>query len=150
MMKKAEIKMSLLMGGTISFINSLIGILSSGRFTVGGFLKNWLLSFLISFVLGLVVPIRKISSSLIRKKGLKPGTLKARLLEALVSDLVYSPVMTFVMVYLAYRQAVAHGAKISFLPMLLRSECIAFVSAFILSFLLAPVYSRLAFRNMER
>ena len=148
--RKAGIRMGLMMGGTISFVNSLIGTLSSGRFTLGGFLLSFLVSFLVSFGLGLLVPIKRISDALIRKMGLKLGTLKARLLEALVSDLVYSPLMTFVMVYLAYSQAVAHGARIAFGPMLLKSECISFVSAFILSFVLSPIYSRLAFRNIER
>lgn len=139
--------MSLMIGGTISFVNSLVGTLSSGRFTFGGFLLSFLISFLIGFGLGLLIPIKKIGDTLIRKNGLQPGTRKARLLEALVSDLVYSPIMTFVMVYLAYSQATSHGAKIPFGPMLLKSECISFVAAFILSFLLTPFYTKLIFKK---
>ena len=148
-MKRAEIKMSLLMGGTMSFVLSLIGMLSAGRFTVPGFLKSFLISFAISVALGMLVPIKKISDSLMKKSNLKPGTLKARLLEALVADVAYSPVMTFIMVYMAYRQASAHGAKIAFGPMLLKSECISFLAAFILSFVITPLYTKLVFKKPE-
>ena len=78
--------MGILMGGTISFVNSLIGTLSSGRFTVGGFLNSFLISFVISQILGLIIPIKKISDSLIKKLDLQPGTLKARIVDALVSS----------------------------------------------------------------
>ena len=149
-MRKAGMKMSLLMEGTMSFVLSLIGMLSAGKFTPAGFLKSFLISFAISLVLGMLVPMKKISDGLIKKFSLKPGTLKARLLEALVSDVVYSPVMTFIMVYMAYSQATAHGAKIPFGPMLLKSECISFVAAFILSFILTPLYTRLVFKKPDR
>ena len=48
MMKNPAVKMSLLMGITMSFVLSLIGNLSSGMFTVPGFLKSFCISFLIT------------------------------------------------------------------------------------------------------
>ena len=137
------------MGGTMSFVLSLIGMLSAGQFTVPGFLKSFLISFAISVVLGMLVPIKKISDGLMKKFDLKPGTLKTRFLEALVADVAYSPVMTFIMVYMAYRQASAHGARIPFGPMLLKSECISFVAAFVLSFIITPLYTKLIFKKPE-
>ncbi|MBQ2582311.1 MAG: hypothetical protein II577_00225 [Erysipelotrichaceae bacterium] len=148
--RKIGYLMGILMGGTISFVNSLIGTLSSGRFTVGGFLNSFLISFVISQILGLIIPIKKISDSLIKKLDLQPGTLKARIVDALVTDLVYSPLMTFIMVYMAWSQATAHGAKIPFGPMLLRSECISFVAAFFLSLFLSPVYLKLLMKNNKK
>ena len=96
-MKKAEIKMSLLMGLSMSFVLSLVGMMSAGQFTVPGFLRSFLISFAISMILGLIIPVRRISTAILIKTGIKPGTLKANLLEALVSDLAYSPIMTFIM-----------------------------------------------------
>ena len=148
--RKIGYLMGILMGGTISFVNSLIGTLSSGRFTVGGFLNSFLISFVISQILGLIIPIKKISDSLIKKLDLQPGTLKARIVDALVTDLVYSPLMTFIMVYMAWSQATAHGAKIPFGPMLLRSECIGFAAAFFLSLFLSPVYLKLLMKNNKK
>ena len=142
--------MGILMGGTISFVNSLIGTLSSGRFTFGLFLNSFLISFVISQILGLIVPIKKISDFLIQKMNCQPGTWKARIIDALVTDLVYSPLMTFIMVYMAYSQATAHGAKIPFGPMLLRSECISFVVAFFLGLFLSPVYLKLLMNGNKK
>ena len=85
MNKKAEIRMGLMMGAAMSVTLSLIGMLSSGQFTIPGFLLNVAISFVISFVLGLIVPVKRISNSLIEKLGLKRGSLGARLADTLVS-----------------------------------------------------------------
>ncbi len=149
-MKKAALKMSLMMGFSMSFILTLAGVSGSGSFTIPLFLKCFATSFAVSFLLGLLVPMKKIGISLMKKLDLRPGTLKARLLDALVFDLGYSPLMTFVMVWLAHRRATAHGARIPFGPMLLRSELTSFVLAFVLSFILTPVCEKIAFRNTDK
>lgn len=146
-MKNKGRKMSLLMGVTMSFVLSLIGNLSSGRFTLKGFLTSFLISFVIGLVLGSIVPMKRISDSLLKKTGCRPGSVKARLLESLVPSLVFSPIMTFIMVYIAYSQATAHGAQLNFLPMLLRSEIISIVCAYILSFIITPVYMKMIFKD---
>ena len=146
-MKKAGCQMSLLMGFSMSCILTLIGLLSAGKFTVIGFLSSLLISFVVSVIIGMIIPMKNISDGLLKKFNLKAGTLKARVLEALVSDVLYSPLMTFVMVYLAYRQAVAHGARISFGPMLLKSEIISFIAAFVLSFVLTPVFMKFVMKK---
>ena len=134
--------MSLLMGLSMSFILTIVGMLTAGQFTVPGFLKSFLISFVVSMIIGLIIPIRKVSNGVLKKLDARPGTLKARILEALVSDVLYSPLMTLVMVYLAYREATSHGARIPFGPMLLKSEIISFIVAFILSFILTPVFMK--------
>ncbi len=146
-MKRAEIKMGLMMSLSMSFLLSLIGMLSSGQFTVPGFLKSFLISFCISTLITTLVPMRKISMDLARKLGIPQNTLKGRLFDTLVSDLLLTPLMTFVMVYLAYRQAVSHGARIPFGPMLLRSEIISFLAAYALIFFLTPVFLKIIFRG---
>jgi len=142
-MKQLGMKMGLLMGTTIGFVNSLIGNLSSGRFTVSGFLISFLISFAVSQILGRIVPVRKISEQCLKKANARPGTGKGRVIEALVTTLVYSPIMTFVMILFAYLRARSHGVQLPFGPMLLRSECISIVSSFILSYLLSPIYLKL-------
>ena len=139
-MKRIGRQMGLLMGASIGLVNSLVGNLSSGRFTVSGFLISFLISFAISQILGRFVPVRKISESLLKKANARPGTGKGRVIEALVTTLVYSPVMTFVMILIAYLRARSHGVQLPFGMMLLRSECISIVSSFILSYLLSPIY----------
>lgn len=135
--------MSILMGLTMSFMLSLLGMVSAGTFTLPGFLKSFLISFLIATAIGLLIPVRKIAGTLAKKSGAAPGSVKGRVIEALATDLMYSPLMTFIMVYMAYRQATAHGAKIPFGGMLLKSEIISFIAAFLLSYLLPPVFVKL-------
>ena len=149
-MKQATMKMSIMMSVTMSFVLSLVGNLSSGRFTLPGWLSGFLISLVIGLVIGLVIPLRKISDALIRKANAASGSLKARIIESAASALIYTPLMTFIMVYMAYRNATAHGAPLQLGPMLLRSECISIVAAFILSFIITPVYSRIAFKNVRR
>ena len=146
-MKIAGMKISLLMGLTMSFCLSLIGMLSSGQFTVPGFLKSFAISFVISTVLGLLLPIKKISTSLCKKHGLAPGSVKGRIVDALITDLLYSPIMTLIMVYMAWKQATSHGARIPFGGMLLKAEIISFVAAFILGYAVAPVYESLIMKE---
>ena len=138
-------KMGLLMGFSMSFVLSFIGMVSAHAFTVPRFLLSFVISFLISFTITSLVPIPKITASAAEKCGLKPGGLARRALEALLSDLCLTPLMTFVMVYMAYRQAAAHGAKIPFGPMILKSEIISLLAAFVLLFLLTPVFVKIAF-----
>ncbi len=140
-MKRIGMRMGLLMGASIGFVNSLIGNLSSGRFTVSGFLISFLISFAVSQILGRIVPVRKISEQCLKKANARPGT--GRVIEALVTTFVYSPIMTFVMILFAYLRARSHGVQLPFGPMLLRSECISIVSSFILSYLLSPIYLKL-------
>lgn len=146
-MKKAEKKTGLLMGLSMSFTLSLIGLLSSGQFTFRSFLISFLISFCISTLITTLVPMRRITLSLSKKLGLKERTLTGRLFETLISDLLMSPLMTFVMVFIAWKQATAHGARIPLGPMLLKSEIISFLAAYILIFVLTPVFMKIAFKG---
>ena len=146
-MKKTGQKISLLMGLSMSCVLTLVGLLSAGKFSVQGFLSGFAVSFIVSMIIGLIIPMKKVSDAVTGRFNRLPGTLKARLLEALVSDVLYSPLMTFIMVYIAWRQATAHGARIPLVPMLLKSEIISFIAAFILSFVLTPVFMNMLMRK---
>lgn len=138
--------MSLFMGLAMSCVLTITGLLSAGQLTFEKFIVSFLIGFAISAVIGLIIPIKKISDGFVGKLKLSPGTIKARLAEALVSDVLLSPLMTFIMVFIAYQQATAHGARMPFGPMLLKAEIISFVVAFILSFIITPVITKLVLR----
>ena len=146
-MNQIENRMGLLMGLSVSFLLSLVGTLSSGAFTIPSFLISFLISFCISTIITKIIPIRKVTSSLTEKLKQKPGILKYRLVETLISDLLMSPLMTFVMVCIAFRQATAHGARISFWPMLLRSEIISFIAAYLALWFLTPLLLKMVLKN---
>ena len=144
-MKKVENEMGLLMGITIGFVLTMVGLLSAGQLTPGKFISSFLISFVISQIVTRIIPVQKITAAVSRKFNFPAGSLKQRLLETLISNIFYSPIMTFIMVFIAYKQSAAHGAKIPFGPMLLRSEGISFIVSYILIFIITPIYKKIVF-----
>ncbi|MBQ7371129.1 MAG: hypothetical protein IJW67_04490 [Blautia sp.] len=145
--KKIGREMSILMGVTLSFCLSLVGNLSSGRFTFPGFLLSFLVSTIISLIIGFLVPMKKVTDSLDTKLGLKPRTMGARLFDSLISDFIYTPLITLVMVTMAYRQAASHGARIPYMPMLGKALLLSMVVGYVLIFIITPVYMKLVLKR---
>lgn len=143
-MKKVEMYMSLFMGVTLSFCLSLIGNLSSGHFTVPGFLLSFLASTVISLIIGFIVPLRKITLG--ATKNLQPGSIMAKLTETALSDLIYTPVITLSMVFMAWKSATSHGAKMPFLPMFVKSLVISLFAAFAIIFIVTPLFMKLSMK----
>ena len=141
-MKKISMQMSVLMGVTLSFFLSLTGNLTSGHFTMPGFIISFIISLIISLIIGFLVPMKKVNDSLDKKLGLKQGALGTHFFESLVSDLIYTPLITFCMVTMAYFQATSHGAHLSYLPMLGKSMVISLAVGYVLIFIFMPVFMR--------
>ena len=139
-MKQVGRKMSIYMGVTLSFCLSLVGNLSSGRFTIPGFLLSFIISTIISLLIGFFVPMKKVSDN--ATKNMKPGIGK-QCMEAFISDLIYTPVITLCMVFMAWRNATSHGAEIPFLPMFLRSLVLSMIVGFVLIYFLMPFYLKM-------
>ena len=146
-MKKIGIFMSLLMGVTLSFFLSLTGQLSSGHFEVPGFLLSFGVSLLVSLIIGFLVPMKKVNDSLDRKLGLAPRSLGTRFFEALVSDIIYTPIITFIMVFMNYKIAVSHGAHLVFGPMLLKSMIVSLIVGYVLIFIFMPLFMALLMKK---
>lgn len=138
-------QMAIRMGIMMSFCLSLVGILSSGHFTIPGFIISFVISTIISLIIGLVIPIGKVTGGLCARLRLRQGTIGARTFESFLSDLIYTPIMTLVMVGLAYRMVTIQNggvAPIPFLPMFLKSLIICFVVGFFLIFIFQPLFLR--------
>ena len=141
--RKVGIKMMLLMGITLSFCLSLTGLLTSGHFTWKGLLFNFLISFVISCIIGRIYPMHKVSVFLDKKFGLKHGKLSTHLVESFLSDCAFTPIITLVMVFIAWKQAVAHGASIPFGPMFGVSLLISMVVGYVMIVILIPIFIRI-------
>ncbi|MBQ8031691.1 MAG: hypothetical protein IJ260_09235 [Butyrivibrio sp.] len=144
-MKLVGRDMSIKMGITMSLFLSLIGTLTSGHFTIPGFLISFVVSTIISLIIGFVIPMGKVSRALLNKFGLIQGTLPARCLESFVSDLIYTPIMTFVMVFMAYQMAMKQSggmAGLNFGKMFLGSLIICFIAGFVIIFIIQPLFMR--------
>ncbi|MCR5250740.1 MAG: hypothetical protein K6E50_09065 [Lachnospiraceae bacterium] len=105
--RKIGMRMNLLMGLTLSIcmsvIMSVIEFINSGHFVLPVLLLTFAVSFLISLLIGFVIPMGKLGRAATKK--MKPGSLKARCVEALISDLIYTPLITLAMIILV-RKAV--------------------------------------------
>jgi len=149
-MKKIGVMMNLLMGVTLSFCLSLLGNLMGGHFTVPGFLISFAISFVISLIIGFVVPHRQAGEAAVRKIGARPGSIKARLMESLISDCIYTPVMTLIMVAYAYFTSRAHASPEAlehmpdFFQMFIGSFIACMIVGYILIFVFMPLYLKLS------
>ena len=146
-MKKIGQKMSILMGVTLSFCLSLTGNLSSGHFSLIGFVTSFLISLVISLLIGFLVPMRRVEESLCGRLGLKDRSLGKRCFTALISDVIYTPIITVVMVTMAYKQATAHGAQMPYLPMLLKSLLLCMVIGYVLIFVFEPFFLKMLLKR---
>ncbi|MCR5670425.1 MAG: hypothetical protein K6G10_05425 [Butyrivibrio sp.] len=136
-------KMGIRMGILMSLCLSLVGTLTSGHFTVPGFLLSFVVSSVISLIIGFVVPLGKIGAGACKKAGLKQGSMGARLLESFISDLIYTPLITLAMVFMAYSLAMrmsGGNAQLNFGRMFLGSLLICFVVAYVLIFIFQPIF----------
>ena len=146
-MRAVGIKMSILMGITLSFFLSLTGLISSGSFNVPAFIQSFLISLAVSMIIGFLVPMGKVTMGICKKYGLSQGSIKERLISSLISNVIYTPIITFVMITLAYRSATAHGARLNYIPMLIKGEIISFVVGYILIFIFMPLFMKLLLKN---
>ena len=175
--KKAGLKMSILMGVTLSLYMSLYNNFNSGNFSFPMLLISFAVSLVISILIGVVVPMPKISRALAQKMKPGPGL---RAVEALISDAIYTPVLTFFMILVvrilapvlagkgAERAALAGGApaaqaaavaagtaaevKASFPPfaiMFIGSFLICYALGFFIIYALQPVFMKIAFKGIE-
>lgn len=145
-MKKIGLQMSVLMGVSLSFCLSLSGNALSGHFTMQGFAISFAASTALSLLIGFAVPVKPLSDKICDALSLRPRTLPRSVAESLVSDCVYTPLITLLMVFLAWKSASAHGAHIPFAPMFLHSLATSMIIGFVLILILMPVFLRLVFR----
>lgn len=139
-MKKMGLYMNLLMSITMSLFLSFANSMASGHFTVLGYLIGLAVSFLISLTVGFLVPMEKVTGAACRKAGLSREKYSTRFFEAMISDVIYTPVMTLAMVTVAYRNASSHGVPPPFLPMLGKSMLLSLVLGYLLALFFMPIF----------
>ncbi len=83
-------------GIVISLALSLAVMLVSGHFSFGWWVAAFLISTVISAVIGLFVPINPITGFVCKKLKIKEKTVGRRITGAVISDLIYVPVITLV------------------------------------------------------
>ncbi len=155
-MKKVGLLMNVFMGVTmsifLSFVGNFMGFLQSGKFSVIGYLINVGISTVISLIIGFIVPIKKFGDGAVRAAKLQPHSIKARLLESLISDCIYTPILSLCMVAYEYFTMRAHAAPEAiehmpgFFQMFFGSFLACMTAGFILIFIFMPFYLKLSMK----
>lgn len=152
-MKKIMIQMTVLMGFFMSLTLSLVGTLMGGHFTVPSWLLSFALSFVISLIIGFLVPIKKLGDSACEKRGVPAQSFKGTLISAAISDVIYTPVITIVMVVVMLTLAAKNAPAGSVPPIpavLIPSLLVSLVAGYIVIVLIQPPLIRFLTRNLPR
>lgn len=139
-MRKIQREMAVYMGITLSFCLSLFGNATSGNFSPVGWILNFILSSVISLIIGWFVPMKTVSDKITNKIGIKEGTALKRVTDSFISDIIYTPVITLAMIILAYKQTTAHGGHMPFVPVFIKALIESLVLGLIIIHLLTPVF----------
>ena len=148
MEKKIKTSMGLMMGITLSLCLSFVGIVSSGQFTLPGFIVSFFESLAISLIIGFIVPMKPIEEKACAKAGVTDKPFARRALGSLISDLIYTPVITIAMVTLAYFKI--KGPRPPYPMMLGKSMIISLVVAYLIIFLVSDFYMGLIMKNVTK
>ena len=152
-MRKIGIFMSLYMGLVMSIFMTITGVcvgmlpgVIQGKIPPHAILlsmiSGFFVSFCISLLIGFMVPMHKLTQSATKKMD---AGLAKKCVESLISDLIYTPVISVVMVSFAYmsNQKQEAGGP-SFIMMLIPSLIACFIVGYILIFIFQPfIFKRL-------
>ncbi len=156
-MRKVGTTISFMMSFTLSFFLSITGVVTGNMRNIRegnvsmpqlvlSIIVSYIMSTVISLMIGFIVPMGKVNEAL---AGNMKG-IKRRLYEALISDLVYTPIITFAMTGYAYTKVMRESqgmAQIHFIPMFLSSLLICMAVGYVFIFILQPVFTKIAFKK---
>lgn len=115
-MKKIATLMSIYMGIIMSLVLSLVGTLTSGHFTMISWMISFGISLVISLLIGFLVPVKRIGDAACKACSVEPLSMKGNALSSLVSDVIYTPLITVIMVVVMLKMAAAHAPEGAQIP----------------------------------
>lgn len=144
--KTVGLLVSVFMGLSISLVLSIVGPASSGHFAVKTVLVSFFCSSIISIIISIIIPIKRISDAACRGVHLNIESLPGRLFSALVSDICFTPIISTLMVSMSYINAKRNDPSFSvpFGRMLTSNLIISFVVAYLIIFICVPLFIKLS------
>lgn len=152
-MRKVGILMNVFMGLIMSLVLSFVGTMTSGHFAIMSWGVSFLISFVISLVIGFAVPIKKLGDGACAKCKVNPMSFKGTLLSAVISDIIYTPIITIIMVVVMLKMAVKHapaGAVPSVGQVLPGSLIICLLVGYVVIVIIQPLLIKLLTKNMHK
>ena len=149
-MRVVGIKMNILMGFTMSIILSLVGTLTSGHFSVPSWIISFVVSLVISLIIGFLVPIKKLGDMVCNKLNVKPESMKGNLVSGIVSNLIYTPLITIIMVTVMLGNAAKHapaGAVPPVSRVLPGSLAVTLIIGYIVIIIVQPIYLKMLLKK---
>ena len=156
-MKKIGRTINLLMGLTMSLGLSIVGNLTGGGgrplpAIIIGIVVSFIVSFIISMIIGTIVPMKVVGDKVCAKAKTSNSSFKGKALTSIVSDLIYTPIITLAMIFLARfmagkndPSAVEHMPP--FIVMFLSSLVICLVVGWVLIFIFQPLYMKMVLKK---
>lgn len=115
-MKKTMILMHVFIGFLMSLVLSLVGTLRGGHFTLPSWIVAFLISFLIALIISFMIPVKKLADSFCDKLKVDILSFKGILAGSVIFDLIFTPVISFIMVSTMRRFAAMHAPEGSLPP----------------------------------
>ena len=135
-----------LIGILISIVLSVVGPIISGHPSVPSVLVSLLCSSIMSILIGLFVPIKKITDGACSRMKMSPDGLLGRIVFALLSDLFFTPIISFLMVFMNYKRARMHDSNVALGRMYFGNLIVSYSVAFFLILIFTPLLVKLAIK----
>ena len=152
-----SIRMGIAMSITMSLVGSLLGAMNAvkqGAPFIFAFFPSFLVSLVITMILaiaiGLIIPMKKVNDGIEKKTKTKGFLL--HFLQSLVSDLIYTPFIGFVMAFVSTALfVVPKNPGMPLVPValgnFLKSLAPEFIIALIVIIILEPIIQKAAFKK---
>ncbi len=152
-MKKIGRTMNIYMGLTMSAALSIVGT-TFGQATsaagiqfpgiIIGILISFVASLVVSLIIGFIIPMKKVGDGVCQLVRKPTDSFVGRLLSALASDLIYTPIISALMVALARAQAMkasgGHAQLPPYIVMYLPSLAITFIVGLVIIYFVQPLF----------
>lgn len=145
-MKKISLFMNLLMGFIMSFVLSLTGTLTGGHFTIPSWLLSFGASLILSLIIGFIIPIKPLSDSLSNAFHIKDKTFGKRLFDSFISNVLYTPLLSATMVFLAWSN-IPEEHRPSFITLYTPSLIVTFIVGLIVIFIVQPLFLKMLLKK---
>lgn len=138
-MQKIGFLMSLIMGFVMSLVLSLTGTLVGGHFTVPSWLISFGISFVLSLIIGFIIPMGRLNNLITGKLKQSRKMFLANLIDSFVSNVLYTPLMSASMVWLAWSK-IPLEHRPPFAALYMPSLIATFIVGWIVIFITQPLF----------